>query len=50
VEFIKDFETMCTKKIEKMEVKHALEREDMIRNLKKNVEWLTPDQVNKYKF
>ena len=37
-------------KMEKIEVKHAFQRRDMMRMIKKEVEWLEPDLVNKYKF
>jgi len=44
------FQQQFEKKINKMELKHAFEREHLIRSMRKYVEWLTPDQVNKYKF
>ena len=47
---LKEFEEHFEKKINKIEVKHAFEREYLIKNMRKYVEWLTPDQVNKYKF
>ena len=47
---MEDFQQKFEKKINKMEVKHAFERENLIRSMRKYVEWLTPDQVNKYKF
>ena len=49
-EAVEDFQQKFEKKINKMEVKHAFERENLIRSMRKYVEWLTPDQVNKYKF
>ncbi|XP_066923197.1 uncharacterized protein [Clytia hemisphaerica] len=49
-QMLKKFEEHFEKKINKIEVKHAFEREYLIKNMRKYVEWLTPDQVNKYKF
>ena len=49
-QMLKEFEEHFEKKINKIEVKHAFEREYLIKNMRKYVEWLTPDQVNKYKF
>lgn len=50
MDLIDEFKKKIEGRLEKIEVKHAFQRIDLIKNLRKRVEWLTPDQVNKYKF
>lgn len=47
---INEFRKNISEQLETIEKKHAFQRIDLIQNLRKRVEWLTPDQVNKYKF